>query len=136
MGLDMFARAKVLHIEPADTPQAQQAAFIAAIESQGAGHSDELHYWRKHHDLHGWMEKLYHEKGGTETFNCVPVLLTAEDLDKLEADVKAGQLLHIEGFLFGNNPPNDESVVQDLSFIEKARKALADGKTVFYDSWW
>jgi hypothetical protein len=25
----------------------------------------ELHYWRKHPNLHGWMEALYYAKGGT-----------------------------------------------------------------------
>ena len=26
----------------------------------------EIHYWRKHPNLHGWMEELYRAKGGTE----------------------------------------------------------------------
>ncbi|ODR91767.1 hypothetical protein A8M32_08600 [Sinorhizobium alkalisoli] len=25
-----------------------------------------LHYWRKHPNLHGWMERLYREEGGTQ----------------------------------------------------------------------
>ena len=30
----------------------------------------EIAYWRKHPDLHGWMENLYREKGGREkSFN-------------------------------------------------------------------
>jgi len=49
----------------------------------------ELFYWRKHHDLHGWMENLYRDKGGAKAdFNCVPVRLTLEDLDYLEKDLK------------------------------------------------
>lgn len=43
----------------------------------------ELHYWRKHPDLHGWMEELYRAKGGEqECFNCATVVLTSTDLDR------------------------------------------------------
>jgi hypothetical protein len=32
----------------------------------------ELHYWRKHPNLHGWMEQHYREKGDSaKSFNCV-----------------------------------------------------------------
>jgi ABC-type sugar transport system ATPase subunit len=62
-------------------------------------HATEIHYWRKHPNLHGWMEKLYFEKGGSaEVFDCVAVVLTREDLDRLEADVKARRLPHTTGF--------------------------------------
>lgn len=45
----------------------------------------ELHYWRKHPNLHGWMEGLYRDKGGAaETFNCVNLQLTSDDVDRLE----------------------------------------------------
>jgi hypothetical protein len=27
---------------------------------------EEIHYWRKHANLHGWMENLYETKGGKE----------------------------------------------------------------------
>jgi hypothetical protein len=30
-----------------------------------AEESQELAYWRKHPNLHGWMEQLYRAKGGT-----------------------------------------------------------------------
>jgi hypothetical protein len=33
-----------------------------------------MHYWRKHPDLHGWMEKLCRAKGGKfDDFNLAPV---------------------------------------------------------------
>ena len=36
----------------------------------------ELRYWRKHPNLHGWMESLYYEKGGTaDRLNCVNLQL-------------------------------------------------------------
>ena len=63
-----------------------------------------LHYWRKHPNLHGWMQDLYYAKGGTaESFNCVPVQLTAEDLDRLETAVRTGTLPDTTGF--ARRPP-------------------------------
>ena len=97
----------------------------------------EIQYWRKHHDLHGWMENLYRVKGGkAESFNCVNVRLNEEDLDKLEHDITNNNLPHTTGFFFGNNPPDSESIAQDLQFIRNARNAIAEGKAVFYSSWW
>jgi hypothetical protein len=95
----------------------------------------ELHYWRKHPNLHGWMESLYYEKGGkADSFNCVPVVLDSEDLDNLEYDIKEGNLPDTSGFFFGNSSGDEDN--DDLEFVAKAREAIADGKTVYYTSWW
>ena len=121
MGLDMYAMTTKEDVPGAVDFKVQEAS--------------ELHYWRKHPNLHGWMTALYYEKGGSEDiFNCVPVALTDEDLDRLEADVKAGKLPHTEGFFFGASDGNETD--DDLAFVAKAREALAAGQTVFYDSWW
>lgn len=94
-------------------------------------------YWRKHHDLHGWMEKLYYVKGGQENvFNCVPVELTLEDLANLQLDIQNKKLPHTEGFFFGNYPPDDESAENDFEFIKQARENINAGYAVYYDSWW
>lgn len=120
MGLDMYAH---YDFEAPATP------VDFKVEDPG-----ELHYWRKHPNLHGWMEQLYRAKGGTQEFNCVNLQLTAEDLDRLEAAIRDRTLPDTEGFFFG---ASDGSEVEgDLAFIAKARKALADGLTVFYSSWW
>jgi hypothetical protein len=64
----------------------------------------ELHYWRKHPNLHGWMESLYYEKGGTaDSFNCVNLQLTARDLDRLETAIRGGTLPLTQGFFFGES---------------------------------
>lgn len=95
----------------------------------------ELHYWRKHPNLHGWMQKLYYDKGGTaDCFNCVPVALTADDLDRLETAIRANELPQTSGFFFGETDGSEFE--DDLAFITKARDALAEGLTVYYDSWW
>ncbi|RUW81296.1 MAG: phosphoglycerate kinase [Mesorhizobium sp.] len=95
----------------------------------------EIHYWRKHPNLHGWMRQLYRAKGGTEeSFNCTNVQLTADDLWQLEADIKADRLPHTEGFFFGESDGTE--MTDDLKFVAKARDALAQNRTVYYSSWW
>lgn len=95
----------------------------------------ELHYWRKHPNLHGWMEDLYYKKGGkAESFNCVNVELNMSDLDFLEEDIKNGNLPKTGGFFFGES--NGTETEDDLEFISKARKAIEEGNYVYYNSWW
>ena len=95
----------------------------------------ELAYWRKHPNLQGWMENLYHENGGTEEFNCVEVELTLGDLDSLEAAITGTELPETCGFFFGENS-DDHYKDKDLRFIEEARQYINDGYTVVYSSWW
>ncbi len=94
----------------------------------------QIAYWRKHPNLHGWMEALYHRKGGTELFDCTQVKLEFSDLDDLEKAVAGNRLPHTTGFFFGESCPEDR--VNDLAFILIAREALRSGYNVFYSSWW
>jgi len=97
---------------------------------------EEIAYWRKHPNLQGFMEALYYEKGGNAgQFNCVPLELTIEDIDNLEMAIMEGGLPETVGFFFGDNS-DDHYTEQDLEFVDNARKALAEGKSVIYDSWW
>ena len=128
MGLDMFA----WHVKAEDA-----IGDFEIAENDDGMKVTELHYWRKHHDLHGWMEKLYRAKGGDKkSFNCVPVRLTVADLDALQTDLLSSALPKTTGFFFGNNPPDMESLSGDLKFIQKARDIIAEGDAVYYDSWW
>ena len=124
MGLDMFAKAT----KPSN------------INKDGTikdwDEPEEIFYWRKHHDLHGWMEKLYREKGGTNLFNYEEVWLEEEDLERLRKDIIEGNLPHTTGFFFGNNPPDEESNQRDLTFIECAKEYLNKGYKVFYYGSW
>ena len=96
----------------------------------------ELSAWRKHPNLHGWMEQLYREKGGTEEqFNCVEVQLTLDDLDRLEEAVLSGRLPATTGFFYGQDA-DDYYKRQDLAFIEEARGDIKGGRHVYYSSWW
>ena len=121
MGLDMYA------MITSETPN--KPVDFEYTETAGM-----IHSWRKHPDLHGWMQQLYFDKGGQQEFNCVPVVLTATDLDQLEAAIVDRELPETSGFFFGNSFGEEHE--DDLEFITKARKAIADGYTVFYDSWW
>jgi hypothetical protein len=101
----------------------------------------ELAYWRKHPNLHGWMEQLWSKRRAVdpsidgETFNNVELELTWEDLDQLEKAILAGGLPPTSGFFFGND--SDEYYrEQDLEFIKNARAELFCGLKVFYNSSW
>ena len=50
MSLDMYAFITSQNIPPVDFKDPQD--------------SEELYYWRKHPNPHGWMEQLYRKKGG------------------------------------------------------------------------
>ena len=143
MGLDMYA-------------------YAVVQGGEQDGEEESLADWRKHNRLHGWMEDLWEQKGrpyngnlddlggglGSD-FNCVPVELTLEDLDQLEADINKKVLPETGGFFFGGDsfewtdedgnklPEGDYYYKEtDLQFIEDARKAISNGKKVFYNSWW
>ena len=97
--------------------------------------SMELACWRKHPNLQGCMEVLYHEKGGEQEFNCVDLELTLEDLNALEESLDDESLPETAGFFFGGNA-DDHYAEADREFIGQARAAIKQGYTVVYSSWW
>ena len=141
-----------------------QYAYVAARAGQQQEHYDsssyndltnewtspvekprEIAYWRKHPNLQGWMEQLWHHKNrpGSDmingdrdpTFNGIELELTWEDLDALERAVTHNQLPETHGFFFGDS--SDEYYrEQDLQFIKEARAELFLGLKVFYNSSW
>jgi len=110
-------------------------ALPAAVDFDGPAENQQLHYWRKHPDLHGWFRALYESKGGANPdFNLAPVALDRGDLDALETAVKTGGLPRTEGFFFGESYGSERA--GDLAFIGKAREAIAAGLAVYYLAWW
>ena len=102
----------------------------------------EIAYWRKHANLHGWMERLWEYKMMAEgrdpeqhTFNGIELELTWEDLDALESAVQESRLPPTRGFFFGDGADN-MYYDDDLKFIKKARAELFLGLRVFYNSSW
>lgn len=112
--------------------------FDYTRETDGWENDKQFRYWRKNNALHGWMEKLYREKGGDkESFNCVPVRLTLEDLERLENDILTDKLEPTDGFFFGALTYTTEDKESDLEFIEEAKDILLNTKNaVYYSSWW
>lgn len=101
----------------------------------------EIAYWRKHPNLHGWMEQLWRNKGAPAdedddiSFNGIELELTWEDLEMLEDDIEQGALPGTSGFFFGD-PADDYYREEDLKFIRDARADLFLGLKVFYNSSW
>ena len=106
----------------------------------------EIAYWRKHPNLHGWMERLWENRLADQginpdesqfgsAFNGVELELTWDDLDRLEQDVVQGRLPATQGFFFGENADSHYKKT-DLEFIKNARAELFLGLKVFYNSSW
>ena len=120
MGLRMYAFKTHQEVPEADFKAPEDAEIFAE--------------WREHPNLHGWMRALYGERGGeSNQFNCNTLRLDLADINALEKVVLAGLLPETEGFFFGESQPEDEE--DDLAFIAEARKFIAQGYIVYYDSW-
>lgn len=90
MGLDMYA--------------CKTKETITAPVDFNVKDAENIHYWRKHPNLHGWMERLYRLKDGKEaSFNVVNLQLTGDDLDQLEQTITGKHLPFTEGFFFGES---------------------------------
>ena len=124
MGLDMYACKT-------------KAKPKSKVDFEWGDNDGELFYWRKHPNLHGWLEKLYRKHNGKdEMFNCSCIELSDIDLDALEAAIGEDSLPGTSGFFFGSSGCDEEERKRDLDFVSKARKAIADGWHVYYTSSW
>ena len=124
MGLDMYAFA-------VDRNDGNEQFGIAEDADKF-----EIAYWRKFNALHGWMEDRADELGFAGEFNCVPFQLSPALIDQLERDIDAKALTPREGFFFGSQDIYPEDIESTKRFIADAREQFADGKDVYYDSWW
>jgi hypothetical protein len=129
MGLDQYAYIKF-------QPEYEHWLFLAE--------------WRKHPNLQGWMERLWRKKvNSTEPyekdtfiddgFNGIELALTMEDILKLEQDISDecldGGFGTTTGFFFGEKA-DDEYKWKDLTFCSRAKVALNNNHTVYYNSSW
>lgn len=131
MGLDMYAY-RVHPLAVIDDFSFNRFNEDADFKLHG-----EFKYWRKNNALHAWMENLYYEKGGTkESFNCVPLRLTKEDIHRLEDDIRGWRLEPKSGFFWGELYYDEEMRNDDLDFVADALKTIEAGNAVYYDSWW
>jgi len=149
MGLDMYAY--VAQKTNQQTEFYEGAVFDEELKDYvnlEVSKPREIAYWRKHPNLHGWMERLWHQKRNAEnnpvvenagdlggTFNGIELELTYDDLEELERAVTHGQLPATSGFFFGNDA-DEHYRESDLQFIKNARAELFMGLKVFYNSSW
>ena len=104
-------------------------------EIDGEDTYEKIYYWRKVPALQGFMEELYYEKGGEDSFNCEYVRLDLKDLERLKNAVDNDTMpIHTTGPFFGKH--YDEDMPTVLDFIKKAKKVIEDGDAVYYSSWW
>ena len=137
MGLDMYAYVA------AKAGQQQEYFKTSSFNEETGEYGSstveqprEIAYWRKHPNLHGWMEHLAEQKNlNYNTFNGVELELTWDDLEILELDIIAGTLPSTSGFFFGNDA-DEHYQEQDLKFVRDARAELFCGLKVFYNSSW
>lgn len=125
MGLDMYA------FKTKFTPDSEVDFNVPESEE-----SEQIYYWRKHPNLHGWLENLYQDKKGQHEFNCVNVKITAEDLSDLRSSIGRKELPSTSGFFFGQSNNSDEEKEHDLVFVKLAEQALDEGYNVYYTSSW
>ena len=149
MGLDMYAYVAARAGAQADYDEgAHWDKEKGAMVNPNATQPREIAYWRKHPNLHGWMERLWIRKttetgvvddpdrsGEFSAFNGVELELTWDDLDQLEQDVRNNKLPGTEGYFFGRDA-DDHYREQDLKFIRNAKAEAFLGLKVFYNSSW
>jgi hypothetical protein len=99
------------------------------------------------------MDALWHSKGNVTdpktkadwgtSFNGQKLVLTEQDIDALELAIKERELPQTGGFFFGSDSyeyigddGNYEDYSKDIKFLEDARTALKEGKTVYYQCSW
>ena len=112
-------------------------------ENNGEIYTSDIGYWRKHPDLHGYFTGIYEERGGEESFNCEPLLLSKNEcLDVIEYSKQmikkiedGDDIEHTELFFFGQTEKSDwehtievfNNVIETVDFYNES---------VYYDSWW
>jgi hypothetical protein len=130
MGLDMYA-----YVAAKAGAMNEYYSQPGSLAEATVAKPREIAYWRKHPNLHGWMQRLWESKGNEGDFNGDELELTWADLDALEQAVTHGQLPGTSGFFFGEDS-DDHYREHDLEFVKNARAELFLGLKVFYNSSW
>jgi hypothetical protein len=136
MGLDQYAYAAARAGQQQEFWETAEAAE-GSMEyvSRTVERPREIAYWRKHPNLHGWFRQEWESAGNQGDFNGDELEITWDMLERLEYDVRNGELPDTRGFFFGDNS-DAEYYEQDLEFIRNARAELFMGLKVFYNSSW
>jgi len=99
MGLDMYAYAidSTEDFDDVIIESKPQKAFYSQAQL--------LHEWRKHPNLHGWIEQNIYRNADNQDqdFNCVLVKIDRENLIALENAIKNNALPFTTGFFSANH---------------------------------
>jgi hypothetical protein len=91
---------------------------------------NEIQYFRKHADLHGWLV----EKSGKKELNCEFMEITPEICKELQRYCTEPGKKHYSGFFWGESQDYQwEDTVEMLNRIEGI---LKEGNKVFYRAWY
>jgi len=137
VGLDQYAFAVMPHRDNTDF----SVRWTRENTPEGVTPAIQLAYWRKHTDLHGFVEQLFRDRAKDQNytpqdgmFNCQPFRLTLNDLIALREAIEENDLPHTTGFFFGES--TSEKNAATLEFIDAAQKAIAQDMEIYYDSLW
>ena len=132
MGLDMYA-----YSIPMDFISNDYEVDLNQLPEEPVG--SKLAYWRKHSALHDFMTERYQAKGGeAESFNCIAMPITQEDLTLLKSLVQSHTLYHpyqLPTSLY-SSADLSQLIASDIIFIRDAQELLDAGMGVYYFSWW
>ena len=131
MGLDQYAYVRAQ----------ERKVKEASGEEYTTVDSGQEFYWRKHSRLQEFMDRLWRDKGNTETFNCQNMDLTEDDLLLLQDAIANNYADHpCEGGFFWGHQWQEEAVqeykAEDTEFVQAALEAARDGERVIYSCWW
>jgi hypothetical protein len=137
MGLDMYLYAvdpEVAGDRQVDVPWEE----LSPRNDLGEKLADtEIGYWRKFPELHGFIQRIYHRKGGSsEEFNCASVRLDKEDIIRIMQATIHKKLPKTRGFFFGDGGwPEDYP--KTLKIMGNAIRLIEEkGKAIFYIPSW
>ena len=101
------------------------------------GKGKEIAYFRKHADLHGFLQEIWLEKNpgkDPSDFNCKKLRITKKILKQLEDLARNQPDKHYHGFFWGATRPDDWK--DTLDAVDKMRGLISRGEQVYYTSWW
>jgi hypothetical protein len=103
--------------------------------AENAEHDIELHYWRKHANLHGYMVQEF----GEGDDNQEPIELTEHRIVLILNALVEQTLPTTTGFFFGASQDTKEEQAEDIEAFTQAQAWLEerpDTRKVIYQSWW
>lgn len=97
----------------------------------------EIKYFRKHSDLHGWLEQEWRKENPDEKdrdFNCIYMKITPAILQRLKDYLTQPDKTRYKGFFWGESEESDWQETRALT--EEIEEILNSGDQVYYYSWW